>query len=430
MNELFIPTEKIKLFINMASRLDHRQQDYCFSVFIDAKANTVTWVGGCAPNYSQLITKLEKGHGLKSAEFALAGDLINHSLKPIKDMAKYDQPVDLPSLMYKLSYDKGGYTKATYTEQPFTKGKIKDPTYPLYRRFVNLPVHQSHVEYLQANTQRAFCEVPTTELIPIIQEMSTLLPFEFIQIDSDKKEMRIQRTEQVEERLLPDNMMLPISLVLTPESIETINQLCTQTDTLSISTEGESITIANAEHTVTCSLAGVEDFYARQPERPDVELKFVVDFLSFKEEIRDHCTYRAIKKKNECMLLIDNNELFVTTIHAGDELARQVFVKELESHKTRLYRFHLRDLNQTKVLDITTSHQMKLAITKNKQGDRQLEFYRDFSERLPYASIPVEAEQGNIKNVLALKEDYQKEKQGRKDPTNDGQWDMFGFGEE
>jgi hypothetical protein len=374
----------------MASRLDHRQNDYCMSVFIDEKANTVTWVGGCAPNYSQLITKLEKGHGLKSAEFALPGDLINHSVKAIKDLARCNHQADLSPLVYKLSYENRCYTKATYTEDP----------------------------------------VPTADLNPILREMAVLLPFEFIQIDNDKNEMRIQRTEQVEERVLPDNMTLPISLVLNPESINTMSMLCTHTDTLSISMEGETITIANAEHTVTCSLAGVEDFYARQPERPDIELKFVVDFISFKEEIRDHCSYRAIKKKNECMLLIDNNELFIATIHDGDELARQIYVKELKSEQTLLYRFHLRDLTQTKIMDITTSHQMKLSITKNKQGDRQLEFYRDFSERLPYASIPVEADHASIKKVLALKKDYQKEKQQHNGPSNDDQTDLFGFGEE
>jgi hypothetical protein len=430
MKELTVPAAQTRFFEIMASRLDHRQNDYCMSVFIDEKANTVTWVGGCAPNYSQLITKLEKGHGLKSAEFALPGDLINHSVKAIKDLARCNHQADLSPLVYKLSYENRCYTKATYTVDPSFKVKMQDPTYPLFRRFVNLPVHQSHVEYLQANTQRAFYPVPTADLNPILREMAVLLPFEFIQIDNDKNEMRIQRTEQVEERVLPDNMTLPISLVLNPESINTMSMLCTHTDTLSISMEGETITIANAEHTVTCSLAGVEDFYARQPERPDIELKFVVDFISFKEEIRDHCSYRAIKKKNECMLLIDNNELFIATIHDGDELARQIYVKELKSEQTLLYRFHLRDLTQTKIMDITTSHQMKLSITKNKQGDRQLEFYRDFSERLPYASIPVEADHASIKKVLALKKDYQKEKQQHNGPSNDDQTDLFGFGEE
>ena len=166
MAKLIIPAASSAFFLNIVDKLNKKESDNCISVFINAKANKATYIGGVYPEYMLCDVELEPGHGLKNNEFAIPRDFFIN-MKNLK--SDYKQANNTPHILH-LSYENGRYTTVQFclylTKDTLTKNQDYLPM-----DIFDLDVaHQKHIGYFKANNQRAFQSVPVTTLRYILYE--------------------------------------------------------------------------------------------------------------------------------------------------------------------------------------------------------------------------------------------------------------------
>ncbi len=407
MTKLIIPTEQLESFQAMAAILDKKQRDYGVTVIISLEQKSITWIGGNAPNLNRMTQPLEKGHGLKQATFALAGDFFCQAINSVSRQDKKGGKHSFEPLVLTLDYKNGNYVSVTHVETPRILNATNE-TYPPLRKFETLSVFTEHLDYLQANEQRACHSVSVAGMSQICDFSDTHMPFDYLQLNAETRDIKIQQAGELKVQKLPDNLKLPIQLAFNPATLDALKRLLSNTNAAEIflAMEGESITISTPEQTVTKSIAGLNDFYNRTPEKTVAEATLIVDITCLKAEIDAQRRYREEKKKNECYMLFHNNQLLIFNGMTGNNLSRMVFVKDLRIDETRLYRFRPKDVIDAKIANMLSLKQVKLVITKNSKGECHMEFYSSAQESVSYIKIPVESEDGSIEAAMEVKQDY------------------------
>jgi hypothetical protein len=413
MTKLITPTEQLSSLIAMAEILDKKHRDYAVTVVISPEQQSITWIGGNMPNFNLMIFPLEKGHGLKQASFAIPGDFFCQAVNSVTSPKKESGNLSFTTLTFTLDYKNGNYARVKHVE-PIRVFNVLNETHPPLRKCETLSAISDHLEYLQANTQRAYHRISMSDINQICFLDATLHSFEYLQLNADTRDIRIQRAGKITTSPLPDRLNLPMTLVFNPATLDEIKRLLRQTDAkeMCFAMEGESITISTPEKTTTKSIAGLNEFISRIQEKTIIEATLIVDIICLEDEIDAQRKYGNEKKRNECYLFIHNNELMILNEikkpddFSGIDLSRKVFVKSLISNDVYLYRFHPQDLIDARIAGMRSMKQVKLVITKNSKNDRYIEFYASSNEKLPYAKIPVESEEGNIETAILLKQDY------------------------
>ena len=237
------------------------------------------------------------------------------------------------------------------------------------------------------------------------------MPFELFEMNVDKQHCKIQRDGDVEVVHFPDNLKLPVSLVLTEGITRKLDNLCKaiEGDEIEVAQQGELLTFKTPETTITYSLAGVEEFFAKKPLKFIKEQHVIVSLYTFKMEVR-HCLteYKTIKKADSALLYLSDNKAAITFITPPYEFIQPITITKTCS-KTKnsesLYRFSPKALQGISISDITGAASTRLDILKYENGERKLGVYFSLKNTLPHRTIPIEKDESQLPNVLALLEE-------------------------
>jgi hypothetical protein len=431
-NELITPSTQLSSLEEIVEQLQAKKSDYRVSVFISPKEGTVSWIGGSAPNYTYIVHPMVQGHGLKESAFSIGGDFFEETLKSLLRFNTASNQYQPLPLTYLLKYHSGNYIQATHVAMSMNSGigNMSNPTYPYFREFSLSAPLKKHIEYIEAIHKHAAVNFTVTDLNVLDIYIKQLGKYEYLQIDPDTHQARIQREGIVSITPLPSNITLPTSLTVNNE---TYKQLClisqeTQSPTVAIAQEGESITLISSEKTLTRSIAGLHNFHQSFPDNTINEVSFIADIKSFINVIKSFRNITQIRTEDEGAMLIHDNELFICAMNPNDQEGKVVYAKEIKCTNPLLYRFHLKELLQSNINELQPLKQVMLAISNNEKNECFLEFYTSTKPGLlPYTRIQVEVDVENIPRALKCKGNY---KNITKDSDNllvlkDSKFDMF-----
>lgn len=395
-----ISSDKKALFKSVTENIDTRDSDNRATVLINKKEESITTVTGKPPlcSHCTFILDASSTH-VKDIEFSINGSFA-------KQLPKYpSKDEDIEFSVHTLS---SNVTSVELIQKDTNSNK------KAVRRCECIDVNEAHLTYLKESAQRPTSTVSKATMERIVYESSQNKPFELLEMNADKQRCKIQRDGDVEEVHLPDNLKLPVSLVLTEEIIREVDNVCKATDgdEIKVAQQGETITFKTPEVSITYSLAGVEEFFAKKPLKFINEKHVVVDFLTVKNEVR-YCSseYKTIKKADDALLYLNGDKAAIAFIIPPFEFVHQITVTETCSetkNSESLYRFSLKALLGINISDLTQAASTRLDILKYENGERKLGVYFSLENTLPHRTIPIEKDESQLPKVLALLEDLYK----------------------
>ncbi len=395
--KIIIPSNKKALLKNITENIDTHYADSLATVLISKNEGSITLITGKPPlcSHCAFILDTSSTH-VKNAQFSIDGSFA-------KQLPYYFcSNEDIKLSVHTLS------SGATSIELIHKDTKSNENA---LRRCECVDVDEAHLTYLKESSQRPTSTASKASMERVIHESTELMPFEFLEVNVDKQHCKIQRDGDVEEVHFPDNLKLPISMVLTEEITHKLDNLCkaTDSDEIEVAQQGELLTIKTPEATVTCSLAGFEEFFAKKPLKFTNEKHVVVNFYGLKTEVR-HCLaeYKTIKKADNALLYLSDNKAAITFITPPYDFVHPITVTETCS-KTKnsesLYSFSPKALLGINIGDLTQAKSTRLDILKYENGERKLGVYFSLENKLPHRTIPIEKDESQLPHVLALLEE-------------------------
>lgn len=403
MSKLLIPKNKTSLFINMINALDKRHSDACISVFIDSDNSRMLLIGGAPDQYGQIEIPLEKGHGLKKAEFSIPFDFF---------MCMKEQQQEFNTLpiqhIFEINYKNGKYINIEYCLLLRDDTKIDDSIhFPMFR-FELDAAHKNHIQYQVANTQRAYHELNKRSIVDIINSTNALIPYDFVEFRKNEKEIRFQKNGEVTTKLLQDNIDLPHTLPLTEAASQTLKNLYTNSETGSIafSLEGELLTFKTDQYTQSVSLEGIEQFHRKITQNKTLILEFASNLYDFKQLNKMILKETSVRSLNTAMLLFDNNRLFSCMLPGRREFIREVGVKHLHHHDALLFSYSPRALKEMRLRIFAKGSEIRITLSQNQNGELKLNFFDNPEDISPFDSLTLVSEQSLLVAYLKLKNEY------------------------
>jgi hypothetical protein len=185
------------------------------------------------------------------------------------------------------------------------------------------------------------------------------------------------------------------------------------------------------EGSVTSSVAGLNEFHTKTPEKTQTLQYAELDFHAFKKELR-HCfiAYGVIKKANDALLYLSNEEAAIAVFTGPYKFVYRVTVSKVSGKKSNngsLYRFSPRDLLSIKIKDLIGATSTRLEIIKYQNGELKLGVYYSLEDKLPYRSIAIEKNESELPSMLAMLESFNKNQGNTQHEKQEVQEDLFAF---
>jgi hypothetical protein len=414
-----ISSKKKTLIKNITTNIDTRYAGSLATVLISKKEGSLTLITGQSPLYSHCTFILDKSSTyLKDAQFSIDGSFA----KQIPHYFESNQDIEL---IFHTS------SSSHYSIELIHKNTKSNED--ALRRCECVDACEEHLTYFKENEQRPTSIVSKSVIERVIHESGQHIPFKFLEMNKDKQHIRLQRDDDVEEVHLPGDLKLPTSMVLTPEITHQLGDLCKATDgdELEIAQQGELLILKAPESSITCSLAGVEEFFAKKPIKFSSVKHAVLDFYAFKAEVR-HCftEYGTIKKADDALLYLSDTKASIAVLTEPYEFVHPITVIETYS-KTKntesLYRFSPKELLSISISDLTKAYSTRLDILEYENGQLKLAVYYSLENKLPHRSIPIEKDESQLPKVLAMLESLDKSKNNTQHKKQEVQDDLFGF---
>ena len=295
------------------------------------------------------------------------------------------------------------------------------------------PFFQAHKQSIKKVGQYAYDEIRALDMSRLLLEGKPHSPVQFIAFDKEKKEMRVQSDNNMELYDIPNNVPVPLSLVLTQEAADELQALCEKIgdNTLQIAQHDENITFKTSNSTMTISLTGVEEFYKNKPKAYKQIGYMIMDINHLKERVKHfHNKYSKIKQANQSHLLIEPTQLYFLNLVEPYEFEIPIASDAISFTEDQLYMLHLRDINSIDIKDCTTSDKVKIAILKEagQESEYKLGFYKDITHKYPYASVSIEPAPDDMDNAQAVITNAKNSKGNKsQEESEEVQGDMFGF---
>lgn len=419
--------------------LNPKFSDYCVSFCILPKQNELLIIGGCSPNYIQKRLPLAVGHELKKMQFTLDGDffsqLLTYSTYHISSDKNKNQSVSEAELDF---YEKIHLELETEKKQDLKIYLISNTGKS--RGCESVAFLEAHKTFIKENEQHTFQSARVPAIQRLLLEVDTYTPFQFINIDKEKREMCVQSDNNIVEHSIPEHIDIPISLALTQDAANMLSEICEQTkdDEIEIALHGENITLKTNKTTKTISLAGLEEFYKSKPVQYEEVVTMFVNIQSFKDVINEsHNKYHKIRREDKNHLLLEENELNIVNIVSIYDFDTPIDAKGFFVKEPQVYLTHLKDIKAIKIKDLTETDEAKIAILKGPQGEYKLGFYKQGNDKYPHDSVLIEPVPQDLDKVMAVKKKAQARKAAKnmwetKGETNtedrsDPQGDLWGF---
>tara|TARA_R110000751_G_scaffold106901_2_gene203071 strand:- start:282 stop:1562 length:1281 start_codon:yes stop_codon:yes gene_type:complete len=417
--KMIIPRNKKELLKNITENIDTRYADSSATVLINKKERSLTLVTGQKPLFAHCVFILDKrSTNLKDTTFSIDGSYA----KQLPYYFASNQDIEL-----------GFQTSSTNSSfiELFQIG-LKDNQATL-RRCECSDTFKEHLTYLEDNKKLPTTIVSKSVIERIVFESTEHMPFELCELDKKHQRIRVQRDGKVEDKHLPNDIELPISMVMTPEITKQLTDLCysTNSNEIEIAQQGELLIFKVNEGSVTSSVAGLNEFHTKTPEKTQTLQYAELDFHAFKKELR-HCfiAYGVIKKANDAMLYLSNEEAAIAVFTGPYKFVYRVTVSKVSSEKSNngsLYRFSPRDLLSIKIKDLIGATSTRLEIIKYQNGELKLGVYYSLEDKLPYRSIAIEKNESELPSVLAMLESFNKNQGNTQHEKQEVQEDLFAF---
>lgn len=415
--KLIILCIKKVLLKNITENIDTRYADNSATVLINKKERALTLVTGQKPLFAHCVLKLDKrSTGLKDTHFSIDGSYA-------KQLSHYFASEQDIELSFQASSAGSSFIELIQTGSK--NGQA------ILRRCKCSDASEEHLTYLKDNAQLPTATISKAAIERIVFESTEHMPFEFCEMDKEQQRIRIQRDGKVEDKHLPNDIKLPISMVMTPEITQQLTDLCDNTggNEIEIAQQGELLTFKTGEGAVTCSVAGLSEFHSKVPEKTQTLQDVELDFYVLKAELQ-HCfkAYGVIKKANDALLYLSDKKAAIAVFTGPYKFVHPITVSNIGSKKdnvSSLFRFSPKDLLNIKIKDLIGARSTRLEIIKHENGELKLEVYYSKEDKLPYCSIPIEKDESQLPKVLTMLESLENKQTTTQHKKPNVQEDLF-----
>lgn len=376
----------------LASKIDTRIPENKVTVIVSKKEQTIVFIEGKKPLCNQFNFKLSnQSTGIKDKKYAIDASFVKQL--PDYFTTKADIELNIRADPKQILYMELQHINTKHNAVAL-------------RRCTCSTAEPEHLEYLKDNKKMKPSKVSKTLITKVVEEATKNLPFELLEFRKDC--IRIQRDGEVRDKPLPDTLDLTTPLIITEKITKHLAALCETTNSSDIEIDqvGEVLTFKTDECTVTHSLAGIEEFRAKTPTKMKTLLHFVLDFYTFKEELR-HClkAYKIIKKENRAMLYLNKEQAAVAFFTEPYEFVLPIEVSEIIGENTEIdsvYHFSPKDLINIKIKDLVGAKTAQFDIIQEAGRKLKLGVYYAKDDILPSHTISIERDDSQYKKVASL----------------------------
>lgn len=420
--KIIISKEKKQLLKNTTIHIDTSYSDSLATVLINKNERSLTLITGQKPLFAYCVFILDKDStNLKDKQFSIDGSYI----KQLPHYFASEQDIELS---FQTSSAGSSFIELIQVDHKDNEATL--------RRCECKDAFKEHITYLKKSNQLQTTTVSKAVIERAIFESAGHMPYEFIELDSDKRHIRIQRDGKVEEKYLPKDIKLPISIVMTQKITHKLIDFCTAIsgNEIEIAQQGELLTFKAGESSITSSLAGLSEFYTKAPEKAKTLRYVELNFYEFKAEL-SHCfkEYGVIKKANNALLYLSDKKAAIAVFTEPYKFFHTITVSKIDNKKDNansLFRFSPKDLLNIKIKDLIAAKSTRLEIIEYSNGEIKLGVYYTLEDKLPCLSIPIEKDESQLPKVLTMLESLEKKQTTTQYKKQEVQDDLFNFDEE
>lgn len=416
--KIVIPHNKSSLIKGITDRIDTRYVDSLATVLIDKEGPFFTLIVGQDPLISGCTIKLSTySTHLKNVQFSIDGAFakqLPHYFSLEKDIEFHFKTLSSGSSIIELIHVDLDKNKANSNQDNLSNETA-------FRTCVCKDASEKHTTYFKDIKQLPTTKIRKAAIERMLYEIKKIpyddnLPdvFEFLEIDVEKHVIKVQIAGRVSEIFLPKEINLPISIVMTQESFKQLDNLCksVKDNEIDVVQQGELLILQTAEGVITCSLAGADEFHAKEPEETLSLMSMILNFKALKDEVQ-HCVnnYGTIKKANQAYLYLDNNRAAIATLTNLYEFVKPLPLKEIDTKKegtASLIRFSQKDLLKVKIKNSVNDFATQLKVIQHSNGELKLGVFCSENDELPYHSISIEKDDSQLPKVVAMLENFDK----------------------
>lgn len=401
MKTILIDKQYYPHIINMINAIDKKERASLTTFIIDKAANTISIIGG-KRDALRIIKLPFKGQDptLQDGKWSIDADMFKDycqdCLKPNTDNKEIILELDEQS-----------------KNDSYVIGYANDHA---VRRWQCVVACEEHLKYVASLAHKTFQTVSISALQPMLEVASSHCPLEFFKIDKAQHEITVQRDNDISTMLLPKDLIPEIDLVANQDGLDILKHTCqhTQSDTLMINVDNEQLTVTDGQHSQSCSLESLSDFYNKPKTDYTTEVKCIVDIYALKSEITTYTRINQIKHNNISLLYCTQNNVYISGFGFTVDSLQNLSALDITAKQPLLYNINLRQLLKVRIKNITDMKGMTLRILKATDGSRKLAFYNERDPKRPYASIPIELNTDNndLMAMQALMAIYNKQNQG------------------
>lgn len=414
--KIIIPNNKRALLKNITENIDTHYSDSSATVLINKKERSLTLITGKKPLFAHCVFALDKrSTNLKDTQLSIDGSYA----KQLPDYFALEQDIELS---FQTSSANSSFIELIQIFPRYEQATL--------RRCECNDALKEHITYLKSNNKLPTTIVSKPVIERIIYESTEHMPFELCEMNHEQQRIRVQRDGKVEDKHLPSDIKLPISMVMTPKITQQLTDLCaiTSSKEIEIAQQGELLTFKADEGAVTCSVAGLYEFHAKSPEKTKTLQYVELNFYEFKAELR-HCfkKYDVIKKANDALLYLNDKEVAIAVLTEPYEFVHPISTSKVSGEKSNdsLYHFSPKDLLNIKIKDLTVATSIRLEVIKYPNGKLKLGVYYSLEDKLPYHSISIERDDSQQQKVLSILEGLKKKESTSQHKKEEAQGDLF-----
>ena len=402
MKTILIDKKYYPHIINMINAIDKKERESLITFIIDKAVDTISIIGG-KRDALRIIKLPFKGQDptLQNGKWSIDADMFKYYCEDyLKTKTKNQEII--------LELDEHPKSDSCYVI-----GYANDHA---VRRWQCSSACEEHLDYIASLNNKTFQTVSKATLQPILDFASSHCPLEFFKIDNALHEMTVQRDNDISTTTLPQELIPEIDLVANQDGLDILKHACqhTQSDTLMINVDNEQLTVTDGQHSQSCSLESLSEFYNKPKANYTTEVKCVVDIYVLKSEIEAYTSVNQIKKNNISLLYFTQNDVYLSGSGCTVDSFQNLSALDIRVKQPLLYKINLRQLLKVRIKDITDMKGMTLRTLKTADGSRKLAFYNERDPKRPYTSIPIELNTDNndLMAMQALMAIYNKQNQG------------------
>lgn len=406
MDAHFTDQEVTKLNEFTRSISSSRNKSKCKNVtgVIDKTTKKLTFIAGEVPHcYIYIMHLNETSKQLRNCSFSVNAEFL----------------IQLPSYLSKsrtlnITQEKG-LIKLGVTDYTIRSSK-SHPHLPGFKGYKCAKGQKTHLEYLNEYQESEGNQVSKATFEMVIFLADEYNNFELIEFDPINKAIFVQINGDVSHVTLAEDIKLKVPLILNELAVEDIKQMLNQnTDRyIHFLQRGNDLHLQGSDLSITCPLAGIEEFRKKKKMLANVIIEGSIDFYALNMEV-NNCkkAYKSIRSGHlyisESLVSINNIGDDGDLNNEGENFTRPLTIfsiDNIEKGKEYVFRFAVKDFKDLKLKSAKEMKEMFFKITENQVGQLLLKIFKRSNITVPLSVLSVERDDSRLQEILALHNDY------------------------